>query len=213
MRPWTLTVIVFIAGVAFAVSVTWALVAGSGQSTAADKAALRGPTPEPDRTNCDEIYGTAYRSAEERRWFSENCSDWAKAVGDLPLTQPTPEPRGAAPSGEPSTPPPEGRDCNEIRGRPYRSDSERDWYRANCGPNSPAAQPQATNGQDRTDCNQIRGTPYRSDSERRWFQENCGPGQQPVTNGPDRTDCNAIRGTPYRSDNERRWFQENCSAR
>jgi hypothetical protein len=208
MRPWTLVIILFIAGVAFAASVTWALVDGSGPSTAADNPLLQEPTREPDRTNCDEIYGTAYRSDEERRWFSENCSEWAKAVGDLPLTpeEQAPQQTGAR---EPSSPPPDGRDCNQIRGTPYRSNAERDWYRANCGPGGPTAQ-QVSSGSDRTDCNEIRGTPYRSDNEQRWYQENCGPGRQQTTAGPDRADCNEIRGTAYRSDNERRWYQENC---
>jgi hypothetical protein len=32
------------------------------------------PTPLPDRTSCDAIRGTAYRSALEQQWFTTNCS-------------------------------------------------------------------------------------------------------------------------------------------
>ena len=31
-------------------------------------------TPLPDRTNCDEIRGTQYRSVTEREFFLENCT-------------------------------------------------------------------------------------------------------------------------------------------
>jgi hypothetical protein len=32
------------------------------------------PTPLPDRTSCDQIRGTEYRSETERQWFQRNCS-------------------------------------------------------------------------------------------------------------------------------------------
>lgn len=32
------------------------------------------PTPLPDRTNCDAIRGTDYRSETERQWFQQNCN-------------------------------------------------------------------------------------------------------------------------------------------
>lgn len=32
------------------------------------------PTPLTDRTSCDAIRGTDYRSANERQWFLSNCS-------------------------------------------------------------------------------------------------------------------------------------------
>jgi len=47
------------------------------------------PTPLPDRTNCEEIRGTEYRSPTERQWYLDNCV-------------PTPAPAGAA---EPPPPP------------------------------------------------------------------------------------------------------------
>jgi hypothetical protein len=32
------------------------------------------PTPLPDRTSCDQIRGTEYRSEAERQWFQRNCT-------------------------------------------------------------------------------------------------------------------------------------------
>jgi hypothetical protein len=64
-------------------------------------------------------------------------------------------------------------DCNQIRGTPYRSDAERQWYIANCSGSSPQAAA-APAGPDRSNCDEIRGTAYRSDNERRWYQANCG---------------------------------------
>jgi hypothetical protein len=37
-------------------------------------AATAAPTSPPDRTNCDEIRNTEYRSDAERQWFLANCS-------------------------------------------------------------------------------------------------------------------------------------------
>lgn len=42
-------------------------------------------TPLPDRTDCEEIRGTDYHSAEEREFFLANCTN---------LSQPTPTPEG-----------------------------------------------------------------------------------------------------------------------
>jgi hypothetical protein len=164
-----------------------------------------------DRQNCDEIYGTAFRSNDERRWFEENCSRW-------PLVAvPQDEPR----QQQASAPLPEG--CAAQRGRPYESQEQRRWYLANClgrdnQQQDQQQQPQEQQQQssqpaqeaDRQNCDEIRGTPYRSPTERTWFQSNCGA--QVVTSGPDRTNCNEIRGTAYRSPTERAWFQANCGA-
>jgi hypothetical protein len=37
-------------------------------------------TPQTDRTNCEELYGTAFRSEAEREFFHSNCSDWSATV-------------------------------------------------------------------------------------------------------------------------------------
>jgi hypothetical protein len=34
------------------------------------------PAPLVDRISCDQIFGTAFRSEQERSWFLENCSQW-----------------------------------------------------------------------------------------------------------------------------------------
>ena len=53
------------------------------------------PTVPPDRTNCDEIRGTAYRSDYEREWFILNCGE-PTFVPDQP----------PGPPGPPGPPPP-----------------------------------------------------------------------------------------------------------
>jgi hypothetical protein len=134
-------------------------------------------TTTENRTSCDEIFGTAFRSVTERQWFIENCTMTAPSFALPAPSAPGPAPaqnRATQPSGSTvGSPPPAGvrTDCNQIRGTPYTSDAERAWYLANCN------QTQVTNpgpGPDRTDCNEIRGTAYRSDNERRWFLANCG---------------------------------------
>ena len=176
--------------------------------------------PTTFRTNCDEISGTAFRGAEEREWYMQNCSRWP--LLDLPVAQP-----GSARGNQ--LPP----ECAAQRGRPYQSNEQRQWYLQNClgnpaqaappsqptpgPPNQPPQnqQPQqasAAAGPDRTNCNEIRGTPYRSAAERSWYAANCsGTQAQPVVAGPDRTNCDEIRGTPYRSAGERSWYAANCS--
>jgi hypothetical protein len=42
-------------------------------------------TPEPDRTDCDDIRGTQYRSYEERLWYEDNCTG---SVNAPPNSQP-----------------------------------------------------------------------------------------------------------------------------
>ncbi len=65
------------------------------------------PPPEPteedqeDRTNCDEIRGTRYRSNEERDWFAKNCG----AQVNNPPSQPTPR-TGTTPAAPTNPPPP-----------------------------------------------------------------------------------------------------------
>lgn len=47
-------------------------------------------TPLPDRTECDEIRGTQYRSVTEREFFLENCTGEPEAPTQQPDAQPTP---------------------------------------------------------------------------------------------------------------------------
>jgi hypothetical protein len=112
---------------------------------------------------CDAMRGKPYESAEQRRWYLDNCT------GRTPANAASPQRSPATASGQP---PPGGpaRGCDAIRGRPYQSDAERDWYLANC--NQPAPAP-APGGADRTDCNAIRGTAYNSANERQWYLANC----------------------------------------
>ena len=118
-----------------------------------------------NRTDCEEMYGTAFRSDEERAWFNGHCARW-------PLVN-VPEYRSAPASANASLP----QECNEMRGRPYSSDEQRRWYLANClddneGDSSTAGS-QVQSG-DRTNCDEILGTPYRSTAERAWYLINCG---------------------------------------
>jgi hypothetical protein len=207
-----------------------------GESSELPLAAVQATPLPPDRINCGEILGTAFRSDNERQWFMDNCSKW-------PLVKVADEPAPGQ-TGAPSAPaePPE---CAQIRGKPYESSQQRQWYLQNCNQNAaprtggaatpnpqPQGQTQTSGGPDRTDCNAIRGTAYRSPTERTWYIQNCGsttntppqqpaPPQQPDTpqqpntqlqlgTGPNRFDCNAIRGTAYRSPSEQAWFNANC---
>jgi len=74
--------------------------AGAGATAAAAASATAalgvaptvGPTPvPPDRTNCDEIRGTQYRSQAEQAWFNANCLP-------PPETAPAPGPAVQAPA-------------------------------------------------------------------------------------------------------------------
>jgi len=180
-NPWHVLAVLAAAAIAFAASVTCVLVLGAdGHPGAAARAGRAAQLP--DRTKCEEIFGTAYRSEDERRWFSENCSTWSRSVGDVPepetLAAPTPTPGTTAPG-------PDGRPCEQVRGTAYRSAAERAWYQANCLGNG---SPQATSGPDRTNCDEVRGTAYRSDTERAWYQANClnqqPPAPRPATPTP-----------------------------
>jgi len=148
------------------------------------------PTPTPDpvanRQDCGQIYGSPYHSEEERDWFMSNCLKWPYFSAPDPPAPPasaTDAPPGTPGSPQTSLPPGTPGDrtnCNEIRGTPYRSDTERLWYLSNCQGASPQgglppSGPTAAPGPDRTDCNAIRGTPYQSDAERAWFRQNCPP--------------------------------------
>jgi hypothetical protein len=60
----------------------------------------------PMRTDCNALQASTRRTAAEQTWFESNCQ-----------TPATPGDR---------------RSCQEIQGTPYRSLTERDFYRANC---------------------------------------------------------------------------------
>jgi hypothetical protein len=70
-------------------------------------------TSGPDRTDCNAIRGTAYRSNNERTWYQQHCGT---SVQSAPLV----------------TTGPDRTDCNAIRGTAYRSPAEQSWYNANC---------------------------------------------------------------------------------
>ncbi len=125
------------------------------------------PVALPDRHDCKEIYGTAYRSGAEMQWFADNCSEWPQ----VKIEQASVAPRSAVVSEDPR--------CAQMRGKPYGSDADRQFFLQSClgrqaqVAGSSIVQPQASAGPDRTDCSQIRGTAYRSENERRWYLGNC----------------------------------------
>jgi hypothetical protein len=205
-----------------------------------------GPTPTPqlsDRNDCGEILGSAFRSSDERAWFTDNCSAWADTtLGEVKLetsSQSSQSARGnddGDSSDEDDNRSNSNRDdddvrdrsdrdrddededdpnaerCDQLRGRPYESRSQRSWFLENC------LQQEVVPGEP-SECAEIRGRPYESRSQRAWFLENCtasGEATSPGVardpgDGPDRHDCNQIRGTQYRSSAERRWFLQNCT--
>ncbi len=189
---------------------------------------LTATTPQPDRVDCKQISASGvFRSDSERQWFQDNCSAWP----EIPLAKasvPTPVSAGGG-SERPEDP-----RCAQLRGRPYTSPQDRDFFLQNCvgnAPNTAQAPPvagqgqtapaslQASAGPDRADCNQIRGTPYRSDAERGWFLQHCGgatvsqqvTASSPPGAGPDGRGCAAIQGSAYLSDAERAWYAQNCT--
>jgi hypothetical protein len=140
------------------------------------------PTPmPPDRMDCGEIFGSAFRSQDERDWFVANCSAWEQAT--LGAIEPAPPAAPGAPTGAPAQPPPaqaqppappagEHPRCAQMRGQPYANAADRAWFLANC--TGSATQPSFDPGPDRFSCDEIRGTRYRSGNERSWYLQNCG---------------------------------------
>ena len=89
-----------------------------------DPTAAPEPTPVSaagDRTSCDEIRGTAYRSPAERDFFLANCIARVAAPTTL-----------ASATGDRTS-------CDEIRGTPYRSATEREFFLANCITSTPGS--------------------------------------------------------------------------
>jgi len=122
-------------------------------------------------------------------------------------------------------------DCVAIGGTAFRSNAERDWYRANCSAWPPIP---VDAGPARTaapayvpppaECIAMRGKPYSSNEQRAWYLANCN-GQQPRPESPppgqgganaqlasseNRANCDQIRGTPYQGPGERDWYLKNC---
>ena len=141
------------------------------------------PTPiPPDRTECGEVFGSAFRSQGERDWFVANCSAWEHAT--LGAIEPAPPAAPVAPTGAPAQPPPapvppavdapapgENPRCAQMRGQPYANAADRAWFLANC--TGAATQPSFDPGPERFNCDEIRGTRYRSVNERNWYLQNC----------------------------------------
>ena len=101
-------------------------------------AAQNQPQGGGDRTDCNAIRGTAYRSAGERIWYAQNCGSTTTTA---PPAAPTPVPaRAPAPAPAAAPPPapasssggPDRADCAAISGGPYRSDAERNWFNTYC---------------------------------------------------------------------------------
>ena len=135
-----------------------------------------------DRTDCNQIYGTSFRSPGERGWFEKNCTQW-------PFFNPTETPATA------NYVPTET--CDQVRGRPYTSEGQHQWYLANCL-GTPQNPPAPT----------VPGQPPPGPA----VPGQAVPGQPVVIGGPDRSNCAEIKGTAYRSPTERTWYLANCMA-
>jgi hypothetical protein len=182
---------------------TTACVASSYVAPKPEKASIGGGGSEV-RQDCAAVYGTAFRSAEERQWFEQNCSKWPPTrFGEMVINRGSGAPLPAQ--------------CDAMRGKPYESNEQRRWYLENCNGAPTAAVPSpgsSAGGTNRANCDAIRGSAYRSDAEQTWFLGNClGDQSQPARpQAPrDRFDCDAIRGTFYNSDGERAWYFQNCN--
>jgi hypothetical protein len=229
INPWHILAVFFATAIAFAASITYVLALDANGSPPSASQESAGWDLPPDRFDCNEIYGTAFSSDNERNWFSENCSTWSKNVGDVPDPVPQSgrgEDEGSAAMSWLS---PSGRTCGQMAGTGYRSAEERAWYLAHCqnlaNTPAPASSPRPgipSQGSvswlspDGRSCDQIRGAVYSSAVERDWYLAHCQKGTptpQATASGPDRTDCIEIRGTSYRSANERLWYLANCDGR
>lgn len=77
----------------------------------------------PDRTDCNQIRGTPYRSDNERLWYFSNC--FGRNNSQQSTNQGSTLNRA---------------NCGAIAGTPYLSDTERQWYLANCQNQQPQIQ-------------------------------------------------------------------------
>jgi hypothetical protein len=136
------------------------------------------------RQDCNAMMGTAFRGAEERTWFEENCSKWpAVAVAQIP-----PAPAAAQP-GAPTVIQGETPECAAMRGRPYGNEQERTWFLTNClrqevpaavPPGAPpaasrpvTAPPAPLQNSTAQVCDTLRRTPNPTDEQRRWYFTYC----------------------------------------
>src|SRR5512146_2245538 len=125
----------------------------------------------PDRTDCRQILGTAFRSEAEEAWFATNCSSWAPATlgrvdeasgaGEPPSSQagsdtrpsPTTAPAVAViQNGAESNP----QRCAQLQDKPYASADERVWFLANCLA-TPSTSTQSPDGPGPEACDQLGG--------------------------------------------------------
>jgi hypothetical protein len=173
------------------------------------------PTPAPvppDRQDCGEILGTAFRSSAEQAWFTENCSAWAATTlgrVEIPI-----QPTGQQPDGSRNS---RANDLN-LQDRDGEDDDERN--RDDRDRDRP---------QDEDDvrrCDQLRGRPYQQPGDREWFLQNClnrtdGDREDEQDDGQDRNDqleanqtedldCGRLAGRPYESPQQRDWYLANC---
>jgi len=137
----------------------------------ADESGGSAPPANSEPPECTTIRGKPYESSQQRTWYLQNCN---QQNGQPPAAPQQPQPPANPPAQAQTPGGPDRTDCNAIRGTPYRSDNERNWYNQNCGNNANVAP--ASGGPDRTDCNAIRGTAYRSPAERDWYNANCRGG-------------------------------------
>jgi hypothetical protein len=77
-----------------------------------------------DRTDCDSIRGTAYRSEAEHQFYLANCN----------VSVSVPPPTAVPSTGDRTS-------CDQIRGTAYRSETERQFFLANCVTQQPSAPP------------------------------------------------------------------------
>src|SRR5215218_6811882 len=73
------------------------------------------------RQDCNAIMGTAFRAAEERQWFEQNCSRWpAVAVAQVQPAAPGQQPGPANASVIQGDSP----QCAAMRGKPYANEQD-----------------------------------------------------------------------------------------
>jgi hypothetical protein len=114
----TVAVLAFIVGVALHGCVALTILGSNGDSdddpgidvTSPGPSGPGSPTQLPDRTSCDEIRGTEYRSDAEREFFQANCVSGvaprpaARPPSDRAGLQPAIDPARRTPEAEASTP-------------------------------------------------------------------------------------------------------------
>jgi len=82
---------------------------------------------------CDQIRGKPYTSEGQHQWYLANCLGTSQPGPTQVTVQPTPG-QSQVVTG------PDRTNCDEIRGTPYRSPNERQWYLGNCAAPAPPVQ-------------------------------------------------------------------------